>query len=153
MPIPTQYTETDLKAFMHNCLMETASVLGWSVAAGQYDEAVLSTLLEYGHVSTAEECTDLRKLRALARVSVWEAVASATAGDHHYSADGGTFSPEQVHEHALVMLKAAKSAALGYVPEYQVFADTLTAQDPYQYHAGDEQRFVPGAPLPEGRHI
>jgi acyl-homoserine lactone acylase PvdQ len=153
MPIPTQYTETDLKAFMHNCLMETASVLGWSVAAGQYDEAVISALLEYGTVTTAEECTDLRKLRALARVSVWEAVASATAGDHHYSADGGTFSPEQVHEHALVMLKAAKSAALSYSPEYRIFSDTLVAQDPYQYHEGDEQLHIPGKPIPDGRHI
>ena len=73
MPLPTSYSETELKDYMHATLAETASVMGWSVGAGSYDEAINETLFANG-VDDSAAITgweDIRKLRFLARVEAW----------------------------------------------------------------------------------
>ena len=48
MAAPTSYNEAELKDYMDTMLGATATVLTWTVAGGQYDEAVNETLLAYG---------------------------------------------------------------------------------------------------------
>jgi hypothetical protein len=147
MTIPTSYDDNDLLQFMHTALAETAGVMGWTVALGSYDDALIDCLLSYQGVTQAADCTDLRKLRSLARVSVWAAVAAATAADFNFSADGASYSRSQVHDHAMIMLAAAQQAAIAYDPGYVIRADTESPQSPYRYQAGDEYAHRPGYPI------
>jgi hypothetical protein len=146
MPVPTAYTEDELKTFMHGCLKEAASVLGWTVAAGSYDDAVTETLVKYG-ASDIASAVDIRKLRTLARVAVWQAVVGAVSLDVSYNADGGQYSLSHMFEHASKMLQAAEAEALPYDANYAVQQDTVTAQDPYRYQTGDEYAHRPGTPI------
>jgi hypothetical protein len=147
MPVPTAYTEDELKTFLHGCLKEAAAVLGWTVAAGSYDDAVTETLVQYG-VSEIASAVDIRKLRALGRVAVWQSVLAAVSLDYTFAADGGQYSRSHMFEHATKMLAAAESEALPYSADYVVRQDNVTAQDPYRYQTGDEYAHVPGSPLP-----
>jgi hypothetical protein len=140
MAIPTSYTEATLKAFMHAELREVATALGWTVVAGSYDEPLIETLLAYG-VSDIVAATDIRKLRALARREVWRAVASATAGDHDFSAEGASYSRSQIHAQALAMLTRAESDAGRYDAGggYAVTISKTHYADPYQRMTMEER--------------
>lgn len=133
MPVPSSYTEDTLKAFCHTLLTETATGLGWSVDGGSYDSVVEDVLIEYG-VPNIAEASDLRKIRALARVCTWKKVLAATSLDYTFSADGGSFQRGQMFDHAktqfeLASVEAASYLGVGSVTMYQ-FRDDHT-NDPY----------------------
>jgi hypothetical protein len=139
MPVPTSYTEETLIQFMHSTLAEMATVLGWTVDGGHYDEAVVETLLVYG-VSQIAEASDIRKLRACARVQVWQAVSNATAGDYDYEAEDVSYSRSQVHAQASAMLEKTLLDAMPYTDVYSVVIDeVIFKNDPYVY-IPDEER-------------
>jgi len=129
MAAPTSYTEQTLADFMLTCLQDVATQLGWTALA-DVQEAINETLLAYG-VTTIAGATDIRKLRALARREVWHQVASATAGDYDFTADGATYNRSQVHAQALQEFQAA-SADAGAFEGFQVEATAVEYEhDPY----------------------
>ncbi|MCA9941633.1 MAG: hypothetical protein KC418_23495 [Anaerolineales bacterium] len=140
MPVPTAYTEDELAAYMHSALRDVATAMGWSVAGGDYDEPVIDTLLAYGEDDIAD-ATDMKKLRALAMVAVWQAVVDATVGDYDFSADGGSYSRAQLHDHAVARLTQAQTDAAAYLDVMEAGLVTIThTNDPWaDYSDSDEE--------------
>lgn len=94
MALPASYTEATLKAFMHTDAGEIATVLGWTVDGGSYDEALNDALVGYGldDVTTVTGRANLGKLRAHARAAVWACAVKSLAAWVNHSADGRSFS-------------------------------------------------------------
>lgn len=140
MAVPTAYTDETLKTYMHAELREVGTALGWTVAAGSYDEALNETLLACG-VSSAASATDIRKVRALARREVWRAVVAATAGDYDFSKEGASHSRSQAHAQARAMVKQAELEAAQYDTSsvYAVRKKSTHYADPYQRMTVDER--------------
>lgn len=127
--IPVAYTELSLAAYMATVTSNVAAALGWT--ADSFQEAVNDTLLAYGVVAVTE-ATDIVKLRALAKVEAWRAVVDATAADFNFSADGGNYSREQIHQHAIDALARAQEQAGDYTTAgYAIQAGTLAFGDNY----------------------
>lgn len=135
MALPASYTEADLGTFIRTALGEVAGTLGWTTL-GHVQEAVNDAIAMYGEATVAE-CTDIRKLRAAARVAGWRlAIASLTAR-YDFSTDQQDFSRSQMAKSALTALRLAEEEALGagILPggnAYAVRTGTLTwTDDPY----------------------
>ncbi|MCA9936192.1 MAG: hypothetical protein H6662_15605 [Ardenticatenaceae bacterium] len=133
MTVPSAYSEATLKTYLHGILSRggIAATLDWQIEAGSYDEIITDTLLAYG-VDDIAEATDVAKLRALARLALWEAVETAVPLEINYTADGATFNREAIFQHVQTMLQRARLDAFAYTDDYQV--DVLGVQrdyDPY----------------------
>lgn len=124
MALPTAYTEGELKAYMHSTLGAVAIALGWTVAAGDYDQAVSITLRACG-VSDIANALDMVKLETLARREAWAAAMRETAGDYDYSADGATYDRSQMHEQIKAQYELAVADALSYDDSYTVGEGTI----------------------------
>lgn len=132
MSLPDAYTETTLAQYMHNALGQVAVTLDYDPGSS-YAEAINETLLAYG-VDEVSEASDLRKLRALARVQAWSLAAADTAGDYDFKTPDGTFNRSQVHAQCLRNLQAAQTEAAEYTSDFQVQRSKLKhIHDPYQY--------------------
>ena len=97
MAAPSLYTEGTLAAFIHSGILKAvAGVLGWTVAGGSYAEIVNEAVLSYfdgaGDLASA---TDIRRLRAIARVEAWRAVFEEKVGDYDYDQKDDSFSRER----------------------------------------------------------
>ena len=131
MSVPMVYTEASLIAFMTTVLGPTGDALPETIRDAVYQEALIETLLSYG-VGDIVNATDVQKLRALARVAIWQAVVDATAGRYDISADGQSLSRSQLHQQARQSLRAAKQTAARYDDAYAVvMASARYTSDPY----------------------
>lgn len=131
-PVPTSYSETQLKAYMHSILATVADALGWSVVNNNYDEAVNDTLLAYGESDIAD-ATDITKLRALAAVAVWRAAQQAAAGLINWSTFGDKYDFGAIQDKIAKSLALAESNAVSYSADYAVaFTSVRHSQDPYR---------------------
>lgn len=142
MPAPSTYTEESLSAYMDSILGAVADVLSWSVAGGDYAEAVNETLLAYGvdDIALVTGRENIKRLRALARREVWRAVVNVTAGDYDFEADGGKYSRSEINKMAMQNLIRAESEAAEYDPLWRVGVDAVTYKhDPYGYLPDDER--------------
>lgn len=132
MALPSSYSEAELRAYMVTVTSNVAAALGWSEA--NFAEAVNDTLALYG-VTDIVEATDIPKLRTLAKVEAWRAVADATVADYQFSADGGSFSRQQLHQQAVAALERAEGDAVsrGYVDfnTLTIGIGTVKHSDPY----------------------
>jgi hypothetical protein len=115
---PTSYTDQELKEFMHSVAAGVAAVLEWSVASGDYDEPLNDVLLGLG-LDDASGATNVRLLRAAAKVAVWRAALAGLAAHVDETTDEDSFRSSQMHEMArrnLALaeqeLTAAEQAAL-----------------------------------------
>lgn len=109
MPAPTQISEDDLKAYLHDRLGDLAPKLGWTVDAS-YDDVLIDALVEYG-VSDVRSVSGLYRvalLKAEGRYILWRKVAEHTAGEFSRSAEGHQVNPEQVHAQALAAMRLAQ---------------------------------------------
>lgn len=106
--IPSAYTELTLAEYMETVTRNVSGALGWT--ADDFSEAIVDTLIAYG-VTDLTDATDIAKLRALAKVEAWRLCADGTAADYNFSADGGNYSRQQLHEHAVAALDRAKTQA------------------------------------------
>lgn len=134
MPAPTAYTEESLAEYMHTMLGPVASSLGYEVETGSYGEAVNDALLMYGvdDIATVSGRENITRLRLLARWCAWKMVADHTAGDHDFSADGGSFSRSQINAQARKRLQDMESEVLAVDPAYSVEVVKVTHKhDPY----------------------
>lgn len=132
MAIPTSYTESELRTYMLGVVSAVANALGWT--ATDFAEAVNDALSTYG-VSDITEATNIAKLRSIAKVEAWRAIAGATVADFQFSADGGSYSRQQMHQQAVAALQRAEAEAVdrGYI-DVTAPAITLGAMkhsDPY----------------------
>lgn len=132
MPVPATYTETGLIAFMTTVLGSAGDALPEDTRDAVYQEAVIETLLEYG-VSDIADATDVARLRALARVAVWQAVVDATAGNIDFRMGDQSLTSSQIHAQALQNLRRATTQALPYDSTYAVTRTAVAhANDPYR---------------------
>jgi len=133
--VPTAYTLTELKTFIHTTLGVMATHLGWTVNAGSYDDAVITALFRYG-ADSAADATDIRKLRAIAAVEAWRRVVGTLTIDFDFSADGGDFKRSQMLNHAMAALGLAEDEAAPYDQDTNIMVVTKMdhKHDPYSYH-------------------
>jgi hypothetical protein len=96
---PSSYTDTTLKEYMHTTVAGVAAVLEWTVAGGSYDEPLNDVLLGLG-LDDASGATDVRLLRAAAKVAVWRAALGALAAHVDETTDEDSFRSSQMHEMA-----------------------------------------------------
>lgn len=137
MSVPAAYSEQDLLTYLVALLGKTATDLGWTTA--NVAEAYTDTLILYG-VSSVGSATDIGKLRACARLAAWRAVEAETAPNYHFSTDGQSFHREQIHEHAVAMVKRARVEAQRHGIEHSVSTLRVTRRDdPYVTLTDDER--------------
>lgn len=130
MPLPVSYTEQTLAEYMHAELREFALGLNWTPTAS-YAEAVSCAILAYG-VFSIDDCTDIAKLRALARVEAWRAAAAAVAGDYTFRDGISTHHRAELLRNALEGLKIALGDAAAYLPGVCIEKRSVKfSQDPY----------------------
>ena len=136
MAAPTSYTETTFKTYLHGRLGSLADAFQWTVAGGNYDEAVNDALLAYGESDITQITTamNINLLRAYGRYFLWKSVAEATVNeiDYTHADSGATYKHSQIHKQAKEMMQtaAAEIAALGGdVSGYQVEAYSIEYTD------------------------
>lgn len=135
MTAPTTYTTQELAEYMHTVLGDVAAALGWS-APDSYTEAINETLLTYG-VSDIADATDIRKLRAIARVEAWKLAVGSLAARYDFGlADRQEFKRSQMlagAKEALALAQAdAASLGVGGGPQQVVGRTRLRyINDPY----------------------
>jgi hypothetical protein len=146
MPVPTAYTEQSLMNYMHEALSGVGDVLGFTPPHA-YNEAFNEVMLVYGasDVTAVTGASNIRKLRAIARVEAWRKVMAATAGDYDFRReDGASYNRSQVHAQAHKnYLQALKEARELGVKAYQqvAFAQGSAKIDFGQgYYKGPETR-------------
>ena len=142
MAIPASYTEATLKAFLHAEAGDIASVLGWTVDGGSYDEAVNDALVGYGadDVTTITGRDNIAKLRAFARVAVWGWAVKQLSARVNHSADGRSVSRGDYQTMAAKAYQMAIVDALPYRDSYKITATRVyDRHDPYEPIA-DEDR-------------
>ena len=138
MAVPTTYSEEELADYMHAVLGKTASIIGWS-SPDSYDEAVTDAAIMAG-VSDVASATDIPKLRACARLAVWQAVEADTVGYHDFSEDQQSFRMHQVHIQAVAKVKEARREAARHgVNAVEMTSVTIKRISPYDVIADSER--------------
>ena len=139
MAVPTSYTETQLKTYMHSVLGGLSADLSWTVAGGSYDETVNDALNGYGQtdISLITGATSINLLRAYARYFLYRSVAMATVGkmDYTHADSGAAYKFSQIHKQAKEMMQIAADDITqlgGDVSGYSVdFLDIVYTDDLY----------------------
>lgn len=132
----TVYDEATLKAYMAADLGPMATMLGWTVEGGDYDEIYVSTLLRLGveDLSGLTGLDNLRKVRAFASVEAWRAVIKALAGRYDFSADGASLSRSQAQVQAAESLSLAEDEAMSYGDwNVATMTSVVHKHDPHTY--------------------
>lgn len=114
MSVPTSYTEATLKAFMHSVAGGNATIMGWTVDGGSYDEAVNSALMAFGEttIGNITGLTNIVKLRAFAVVELWRMGINQCSVAPDGSADGRSVSRGSQRESLKDKLDMALSEAM-----------------------------------------
>lgn len=115
--------------FIESYVGKFGEYLGWG--ATEFNFIVAETLESYG-VTTEAEATDTKKLHALARMKTWERALVESAQDYNFSADGASYSRNQVYEAVKQHYLNAILDAMPYLETYTIELGELnTNQDPY----------------------
>lgn len=142
MPLPAAYSESTLATYVHGQVSEMAAVLGWTVAAGSYAEAVNDALLAYGttDIASITSTAGLALLRALVIVAALRRIQRAVAADYDLTADNQTFRRSQVAVAVRAALADAERAVLTLAGgPYGLATLTMTDQeDPYRHRTAAE---------------
>lgn len=133
--IPAAYTAESLAEFMVTALGDVAGVVGLASDSAEISEAIVDTLLAHGTDAVADVSgrEGIVALRRLAAREAWRVAASAAAARYHFSADGGQYSRQQVHEMIQGPLARAEAAAAPYDERdpLQVTRQAIRRIDPY----------------------
>lgn len=113
MPYLPYATELELSAYLDRLLDRAgyATLLGWSVVGGHYQDAINEALERYGtdDITTVTTSAGVRLLNMLGRAELWRQVAEAVAGEHDTRlADGSSGKMSQLWEHATALWRAAE---------------------------------------------
>jgi hypothetical protein len=132
MALPSSYTESSLRDYMLFCVSALADTLG--LAASDFSEAVNDALVAYG-VTDIALATNIAKLRGIAKAEAWRLIVTTTVGEYNFSADGGSYSREQLHKHAVDALARAEADAIsrGYMDSGapMITMGSMKHTDPY----------------------
>ena len=132
MALPSSYTESALRDYMLASVGTVGSML--SLTASSFTEAVNDALVAYG-VTDIALATNIAKLRGIAKVEAWRLIVTTTVGEYNFSADGGTYSREQLHKHAVDALARAEADAVsrGYMDSGAplISVGSMKHTDPY----------------------
>jgi len=141
MAFPTAYTEATLKAYLHTELGNTASILGWTVALGNYDEPVYDALFDMGEdtIGDITDMADLQKLRVLAKLAMWRKVMAALVDKYDTNADDASLKRSQMYKHAENQVK--QLAAYGYGPSADALALRGGVIEQQVFDHGDEDPY------------
>jgi len=137
MPIPTSYTEEGLASFLFNDpqMRPVWDAIGVTEESADTDlaEIVVEALLSHGVEAIADVsgAAAIQKLRTLARYHAWETIAGNFVIDVNYSADGESFSRDQLFKHAQAMLTLWEGKAAQYLSRYKVTKQVMTQDNPY----------------------
>lgn len=147
MALPASYTEITIGQYMHTLLGGVATVLGWtepnSGSLEQYSEPINDTLIMVG-VDDIADATDIEKLRAAARLAVWDKVVDETATYYPFATDQQRFDRDVIHQQALGRLKEARIQAFKHGINYEVGVTPITYRhDPYNAAIPDDERTLP----------
>lgn len=108
MALPSSYTESELRDYMLASVSTVGSML--SLTASSFTEAVNDALVAYG-VTDIALATNIAKLRSIAKVEACRLIVTTTVGEYNFSADGGSYSREQLHKNAVDALARAEAEA------------------------------------------
>lgn len=149
MAIPTTYSPKTFSQYCDRVLGHTAALVDWrpgqdDTSAGSYEEVLNETLFSMGISDVANiDSNNVYKFRVLARVQLWKHLAAAVAGDYSFSADGGSFSRDQVLGMAEKMLAIAQSDAAQFDPAYAVILDNVEyGNDPYADYDDELTQYI-----------
>lgn len=121
---------------MLGALGELGAMLALTTAS--FTEAVNETLLAYG-VAVIANATDIRKLRALAKVEAWKVALTAAGGRIDWSEAGASFKQSQYRSAAEAGLKLVRFEAMeaGYIADPSqwdggtITVGQMSTYDPY----------------------
>ena len=135
MALPTSYNEATLALYMITVLGGLAETLG--LTADDMTEAI-NDVAAACSVTDVANATDVKQVRALAKVAALRAAQTMAAGWYDFSADNGDYKRSQVQKQVADLLKAAEQEALLYAPEYAIQVGTLNyTGDPYPFPVDD----------------
>lgn len=119
MSIPSSYSYSDFKDYLtYEVLQETAKSLNWiddydgsgfdstSIYRAITDEALI--ILGYSDISEVTGLWNVKRLRMMARIEAWRAVAAATFGDVHLESEGTQYNRQQIFNNAIEQLQFAE---------------------------------------------
>lgn len=138
MTVPSSYTESTLKALMVAELGNVGTVLGWTTATSQIQEAVYDALIAYG-VDAIADATDANKLRAVAKRAAWRAAVNGLVTLVTFSVDGESVSRSDYLKNAREAMAQAEVVAATYgVSDVSVsVGSVIVAGNPYDYSSLD----------------
>ncbi len=106
-----------LAAYISNTYAQVISQLGWTTQI----TTIISKVLQLYGVATEAEATDQEKLEKLADYCVWKQALADISLDYSFTEQGvGTYSRNQAVENIRSNMNAAYTAAMPYLPEYQI---------------------------------
>lgn len=130
--------ETYLVSYLGDNL---AQQLEWTTSASSFDFVMSEALRLYG-VDTEAEATDLDKLYALSKVTLWEAVLREVSMDYDYSANGASFKRSQMVDQIKENLDSAITESMNYSDSYNsIQLGTLGGDevDPYSEYPYEDR--------------
>lgn len=144
MSVTLAYTDTEFMEWLLGRLRGRLSeFLDWTVGGGDLDDILEATLLAYEVEDIADvpaTVDGVRKLRAYGLAELWTAVVEALGVEFDHSADGASFSRNQLLQNAERQLQRAEGIAMSYgwsnLHAVQV-ASVSTEGDPYVWTDGD----------------
>lgn len=133
MTLPTAYTEATFTTYLHTVAGDVASVLGYTIAGGDYAEIINEALFMYGVDDIADVTgrDNLRKLRVLGRLALWRQALNDASTRFDFAADGGDYKRSQLHAMLLKALDQAEYDALAYSDALVIEQTTLVYDDVY----------------------
>lgn len=136
--VTLQYTEALLTRFMERALGDLKDEVGFTDDTF-YLDAIEDTCLAYG-VSDVVDATDVKKLRALARVCLWRDVLFKLTAMYDYSEEEEAAKRSQLYRQAESSLRVAERLAAPYDPLRSVqMGRIIWKSDPYQYLPDDKR--------------
>lgn len=97
------------------------TTLGYSFSGSASDDFAIvleDTLTDYG-VASEGEATDTTKLRKLGIYNMWKKVMVDVVDNINFSADGASYSNEQLYNHVQEQYKNSLFSANSYLSQYQ----------------------------------
>lgn len=131
-PMPVQYTEYELAAYLARRLGAVAVALGWAAESPELREAVWDALADLG-LDAIADATDVRNLRAVGLLAAIRAARREAAAFTDATVEGMTFNRSQLFEHLAALQTDAEreAAALGVGPLALVVGRVSYGADPF----------------------
>lgn len=130
MPVPTSLTETQLKTFLVTELGDVGTALGWTTTTPQLVQAVSDAEVLLGVSDVATE-TNIPRAWAAGRVAIWRAAIRSLGAQFQYSADGQSYSRQQLQAMAKDSLAMAEADLAEQGGGASIKVDRVTYADPY----------------------